>query len=103
METMRPAAPVKLEAVESGIFKEVGMKLLKWETLITIIYQCERTLTHDCLNVVCFNSIQNLLSDNNNPYDKLLWIGLFSHGLICAHFHFKTICGILKFVGFEFL
>ena len=38
-----------------------------------------------------------------NNYIDLLWIGLFSHGIIFMHFHFKTIRGILKFTHLEFL
>ena len=33
----------------------------------------------------------------------ILWISLFSRGSIFAHFHFKTIRGILKFAHLEFL
>ena len=28
METMRPSGPVKLESIESGIYKEVGLTVL---------------------------------------------------------------------------
>ena len=33
METMRPSGPVKLESIESGIYKEVG--IYGWDDLIT--------------------------------------------------------------------
>ena len=33
METMRPSGPVKLESIESGIYKEVG--IYSWDDLIT--------------------------------------------------------------------
>ena len=33
METMRPSGPVKLESIESGIYKEVG--IYAWDDLIT--------------------------------------------------------------------
>lgn len=33
METMRPSGPVKLESIESGIYKEVGIYF--WDDLIT--------------------------------------------------------------------
>lgn len=35
METMRPSGPVKLESIESGIYKEVGLTVLFARGIVT--------------------------------------------------------------------